>query len=38
MKLQKNDNNNNPVINPQNLGRGSKYRAKGDTDEIVAAK
>jgi hypothetical protein len=30
--------NNNPIINPQNLGRGTKYRTKGDTDATVAAR
>jgi hypothetical protein len=29
---------NNPIINPQNLGRGAKYRTEGDTDETVAAR
>jgi hypothetical protein len=31
-------NNNNPVINSQNLARGTKYRAEGDTDETVTAR
>jgi hypothetical protein len=29
--------NNNPVINPQNLGRGSKHRAEGDLLVVVLA-
>jgi hypothetical protein len=32
------DDKNNPVINSQNLGRGTKYRAEGDTDATVAAR
>jgi hypothetical protein len=33
--LEELDENNNPVINPQNLGRGAKYRAKEDIDETA---
>jgi hypothetical protein len=32
------DESNNLVINPQNLGRGAKYRGEGDTYETIAAR
>jgi hypothetical protein len=32
------DDNNNPIINPQNLGRGAKYRAEGETDATIPAR
>jgi hypothetical protein len=35
---EESDDNNNPIINLQNLGRGTKYRTKGDTDATIAAR
>jgi hypothetical protein len=32
------DNENNPVINPHNLKRGSNYRADGETESAVAGR
>jgi hypothetical protein len=32
------DNENNPVINPQNLERGANHRAEGETESAVVAR
>jgi hypothetical protein len=32
------DDNNNPIINPENVTRGANHMAEGETAEIVAAK
>jgi hypothetical protein len=36
--LEEFDNNNNPIINPQNIRRGAKHMAKGETAETVMAR